>query len=193
MQLRMSKNFFRILSILVITAFLSNVYMLPALAGSIHKNTKHKSLEKFIAASIGTCTAEQILNLIQKTYPMSDEQAAEMLVAIDALLTAAPLNDDHAIESVQAQDCRGAASLFMTGLSFVLLSMVLSETLTEEECVKEECIGNFCICREEETTNPLSGLTTLLRITGNLMMVFGVLVFVQSCLFESAAPVDNHR
>jgi hypothetical protein len=66
--------------------------------------------------------------------------------------------------------------------------MILSETLTqEEECVEESCLGDFCFCEKKEVTNPLSGLNSILRSAGNLMMVVGVFSFVQNCLLNSGA------
>jgi len=187
MKLLMNKKVFRIISMIIITAFLSNIYTLPALAGGMQRNNNQERLVKFILAVTGGCTAEQILSLIQKTYPMSDEEAAEMLLAIDTLLTTARANDSG-IEPAQAEACASATFLFMAGLSCVLLSMILSETLTqEEECVEESCLGDFCFCEKKEVTNPLSGLNTILRSAGNLMMVFGVFSFVQNCLLNSGA------
>ena len=187
MKLLMNKKVFKIVSMIIITAFLSNVYTLPALAGGMQKNNNQEQLVKFIRAVTGGCTAEQILSLIQKAYPMSDEEAAEMLPAIDTLLTPA-MAEDSSIEPAQAEACASASVLFITGLSCVLLSMILSETLTkEEECVEESCLGDFCFCEKKEVTNPLSGVNNILRTAGNLMMVFGVISSVQNCLLNPGA------
>lgn len=187
MKLHMNKKVFRIVSMIIITAFLSNVYTLPALAGGMQRNNNQERLVKFILAVTGGCTAEQILSLIQKTYPMSDEKAAEMLLAIDKLLTTARANDSG-IEPVQSEACVSATFLFMAGLSFVILSMILSETLTqEEECVEESCLGDFCVCEKKEVTNPLSKVNGILRSAGNIMMVFGVISSVQNCLLNPGA------
>lgn len=187
MRLLMNKKVFRIVSMIIITVLLSNFYTLPALAGGMQRNNNQERLIKFIRAVTGGCTAEQILSLIQKTYPMSDEEAAEMLLVIDKLLTTATANDSG-IEPAQSEACASATFLFLAGLSFVLLSMILSETMTqEEECVKESCLGNFCFCEKKEVTNPLSGVNNILRTAGNLMMVFGVLSSVQNCLLNPGA------
>ena len=186
MKLLMNKKVFRIVSMIIITAFLSNVYTLPVLAGGMQRNNNQERLKNFILDAIGGCTAEQILSLIQKTYPMSDEEAAEMLLAIDELLTTALANDSD-IEPAQSEACVSATFLFMTGLSFVLLSMIISETLTQEECVEESCLGDFCVCEKEEVTNPLSGVNKILGSVGNLMMVFGIIGYVQNCLLNPGA------
>ena len=185
MKLLMNKKVFRIVSMIIITVFLSNFYTLPALAGGMQKNNNQERLIKFIFAVTGGCTAEQILSLIQKAYPMSDKEAAEMLLAIDTLLTTARVNDSN-IVSAQSEACVNASFLFMAGLSCVLISMILSETLTqEEECVEESCLGDFCFCEKKEVTNPLSGINSILRSAGNLMMVFGVISSVQNCLLNT--------
>ena len=187
MNLLMNKKVFRIVSMIIITVLLSNVYTLPALAGGMQRNSNQARLVKFILDVTGGCTAEQILILIQKAYPMSDEKATEMLLAIDKLLTTARANDSG-IEPVQSEACVSATFLFMAGLSCVLVSMILSETLTqEEECVEESCLGDFCVCEKREITNPLSGINSILRSAGNLMMVFGVLSSVQNCLLTPGA------
>ena len=187
MKLLMNKKVFRIVSMIIITVLMSNFYTLPALAGGMQRNNNQERLIKFIRAVTGGCTAEQILSLIQKTYPMSDEEAAEMLLAIDKLLTTAMANDSG-IEPAQSEACVSATFLFMAGLSFVLLSMILSKTLTpEEKCVKESCLGDFCVCEKKEVTNPLSGINSILRSAGNLIMVFGVISSVQNCLLNPVA------
>ena len=126
MKLLMNKKVFRIVSMIIITVFLSNFYTLPALAGGMQKNNNQERLIKFIFAVTGGFTAEQILSLIQKAYPMSDKEAAEMLLAIDTLLTTARVNDSN-IVSAQSEACGSATFLFMTGLSCVL---IVSASLT---------------------------------------------------------------
>lgn len=187
MKLLMNKKGFRIVSMIIVTVLLSNVYTLPALAGGMQRNNNQGRLIKFILAVTGGCTAEQILSLIQKTYPMSDEEAAKMSLAIDKLLTTAMANDS-AIEPAQSGACDSATFLFVAGLSCVLLSMILSDTLTQEEkCVKESCLGDFCVCEKKEVTNPLSEVNSILHSAGNIMMILGVISFAQNCLLTSGA------
>jgi len=185
MKLLMNKKAFKIVSMIIITVLLSNCYMLPALAAGIQRNNNQERLIQFTLDVTGGCTAEQILSLIQKAYPLSDEQAAELLLAIDKLLTPAPATGSD-IEPAQSAACASAAFLFITGLSLVVLSMLLSETLTQEECVEETCIGDFCICEQKEVTTPLSGVNLVLRSAGTLMMLFGVIGSF-TCLLNTGA------
>ena len=171
--------------IVTVMAFLSNCCLPTAIAGGLQQNDQ---LSKFILDLTGGCSAEEILDIIKTTTPISDAAADEILFALNGLL-ATTLYGASEIKPAQSSACSSAALLFMTGLTFVLFSGIISGMVEQQECEDQRCLGNYCVCRKTKDPTILEQANDILFTVGNAIIILGVLGYVQNCLLNPGESV----
>jgi hypothetical protein len=184
----MSKKAYKTICIVTVMAFLSSCCLPTAIAGGLQQNASMDQLSKFILDLTGGCSAEEILDIIKTTTPISDDEADDILFALNGLL-ATTLYGASEIKPAQSSACSSAALLFMTGLTFVLFSGIISATAEQQVCKDQRCLGNYCVCIKKESTSYLEKANDILLKVGSVIIILGVLGYVQNCLLNPGESV----
>jgi hypothetical protein len=184
----MSRKISRAVSILTVMAFVSNFCLPTVSAGGKQQSSYRDQLSTFILDVTGGCTAEEILAIIKTTIPVSDDETDEMLFAINGLLETT-LYGVSEIKPAQSSACSSATLLFMTGLIFVLFSGIISATAEQQVCQDQRCLGNYCVCIKRSSTSTLEKANNILLKAGSVIIILGVLGYVENCLLNPAGSV----
>jgi hypothetical protein len=184
----MSKKACKTICVVTVMAFLSNFCPQATIAGGIQKSSGRDQLSNFIIDVTGGCSAEEILDLIKATIPLSDTAEDKILLALHELL-AMTLAGTGEIKPAQSSACASTVLLFMTGLTFVLFSGIISATAEQQVCKDQRCLGNYCVCIKKESTSYLEKANDILLKVGSAIIILGALGYVENCLLSPGGSV----